>query len=194
MERIQKVVDSLDTYDIEYVRLDDFMHLIKSAYKQGLITEDLYPNREGNEQILIKEAPAAWQNTKAAIKRLEPIIKAPNEKKALFELNSDEANLAQGQFITDEDKSDILAFALCESMFGLAKNVLNLQGIYVNLRKESIEKITNMYKEWSGINSLNQLMKMWEEWEQRTFAWKEVVGIGQDFLKVFKQADRLFPS
>ncbi len=194
MERIQKVVESLDMYDIEYVRLDDFMHLIKNAYKQGLITEDLYPNRKGNEQILVKEAPAAWQNTRAAIKRLEPIINALSEKKALVALNSDETNLAQGQLITDEDKSDILAFSLCESMFGMAKNVLNLQGVYVNLRKESIKKMTTMYKDWPGINSLNQLMKMWDEWDQRTFAWPEVVRIGKDFLKVSRETDRLFNS
>jgi hypothetical protein len=194
VERMKKVVDSLDEYDIEYVRLDDFMYLINDAYQRGLITEDLYPNRKGNEQILIKEAPASWQNTRAAIKKLEPIIKAPNEKKALVELNSDEANLARGQQITDEDKSDILAFALCESMFGMAKDVFNLQGVYVNLRKETIEKMITMYKDWPGIESLSQLMKMWEEWEERTFNWQEVVRIGKNFLKVVKEADRLFSS
>jgi hypothetical protein len=192
MDRIQKVVQSLDTYDIEYVRLDDFMHLLKSAYVQGLISEDLYPNREGNEKILAKEAPAAWQGTKAAVKRIEPVILAANEEEALLELNSDAAYLAQGQLITDEDKTDILAFALCENMFGMAKNVLNLQGIYVNLRKESIERMTALFKDWPGIGSLNQLMKMWEEWEDRIFVWQEVVAIGKDFLKVCEEADRLF--
>ena len=122
------------------------------------------------------------------------MIKAPNEIEALEILNSDETNLAQGQRITEEDKSDILAFALCESMFGMAKNVLNLQGIYVNLRKDSIVKMISMYKDWPGIDSLNQLMNMWEEWEQRTFQWKEVIKIGRDFLKVFNKADQLFQN
>ena len=192
LDRIQKVVDKLDMYDIEYVRLDDFMYLIKSAYDQGMISEDLLPNREGNEKILIKEAPAGWQGTKAAITRIEPVILAPDDKKALVILNSDEVNLAQGQPITDVDKSDILAFVLCENMFAMAKNVLNLQGIYVNLRKESIEKFVTEYNKWPGIHSFNALMDMWENWEQRTFAWQDVISIGKDFLKVYREADRLF--
>jgi len=35
---------------------------------------------------------------------------------------------------------------------------------------------------------------MWEEWDQRTFSWQEVIGIGRDFLNVFKEADGLFQS
>jgi len=157
-----------------------------------MISEDLLPNREGNEKILIKEAPAGWQGTKAAITRIEPVILAPDDKKALVILNSDEVNLAQGQPITDADKSDILAFVLCENMFAMAKNVLNLQGIYVNVRKESIEKFVTEYNKWPGIHSFNALMNMWENWEQRSFEWQDVISIGKDFLKVYREADRLF--
>jgi hypothetical protein len=192
MDRIQKVVKSLGMYDIEYVRLDDFMHLIKSAHKQGLITEDLYPNRKGNEQILIKEAPAGWQSTRSSIQTLIPIIEAPNEEKALEEMNAESAQLALGQKITDEDKADILAFALSENMFRLAKNVLNLQGIYVNVRKESIEKFIEMYGNWAGIDSFKKLITMWQNWDQLSFKWAEIISIGKQFLKIYRQSDKLF--
>jgi hypothetical protein len=192
LDRIQKVVESLDMFDIEYVRLDDFMHLIKSAYKQGLITEDLYPNRKGNEQILIKEAPAGWQSTRSSIQTLIPVIEAPSEKKALEEMNAEKAQLALGQKITDEDKADILAFALCENMFRLAKNVLNLQGIYVNVRKESIEKFVEMYGNWAGIDAFKKLINMWQNWDQLSFKWAEIILIGKQFLKIYRQSEELF--
>ena len=168
------------------------MHLLKNAYKQGLITEDLYPNRKGNEQILIKEAPAGWQSTRSSIQTLIPIIDAPSEKKALEEMNAEVAQLALGQKITDEDKADILAFALCENMFRLAKNVLNLQGIYVNLRKESIEKFIELYGNWAGIDSFKKLINMWQNWDQLSFKWAEIISIGKQFLMIYRQSDKLF--
>jgi hypothetical protein len=192
IERIKRTIDALEGDDIEFVRLDDFMHLVKSAYKQGFVTEDLYPKREGNEKILEKEAPASWKNTKNRIEKLVPILNADSNKKALEEMNSDAAQLAMGQKITDEDKADILAFALCENMFGLVKNVLNSQGIYVNLRIESIEKFMDLYSDWKGINSLKLLTELWQNWDQLTFDWQEIVQIGKDFLKVYEQSDKLF--
>ena len=192
IDRIQKVVESMDMFDIEYVRLDDFMHLIKSAHKQGLITEDLYPNRKGNEQILIKEALAGWQSTRSSIQTLIPVIEAPSEKKALEEMNAEKAQLALGQKITDEDKADILAFALCENMFRLAKNVLNLQGINVNLRKESIDKFVEMYGNWAGIDAFKKLINMWQNWDQLSFKWAEIILIGKQFLKIYRQSEELF--
>lgn len=192
MDRIQKVVDGLENYDIEYVRLDDFMHLIKSAYDQGLITENLYPNRKGNEQILVKEAPASWKGTKNSIKKLIPIINAPSEKKAMNEINADKAGLAMGQKITKEDRADILAFALCENMFKLTKNVLNFKGMYVNVRKESVEKFVELYGDWEGVESLEKLMTIWENWDQVKIDWKEILQTGKAFLHVYEQTDKLF--
>jgi len=192
MERIKKVVDELQQYEIEYVRLDDFIHLVKSAYNQEFITEYLYPNRKGNEQILIKEAPASWKGTKNSIKKLIPIINAQNEKKAMDEINADKAGLAMGQKITGEDRADILAFAICENMFKLTKNVLNFKGIYVNVRKESVEKFVELNGNWEGIESFRKLMNIWENWDQVKIDWQEIIQTGKEFLKVYEQAARIF--
>lgn len=191
MERIKKVVDSLQHYHIEYVRLDDFMRLIKSARMQNLITEELYPNRKGNGQILANEAPASWEGTKKNIEVLVPILQAVDEAQALALMNAEEAGLALGQRITEEDKADILAFALCTSMFSLVKNVLNYQGIYVNLRQESVDKFMELHGAWKGAGSVAKLFSLWKNWEQMTFSWQEVVEIGCGFLKVSRQADKL---
>jgi hypothetical protein len=77
-------------------------------------------------------------------------------------------------------------------MFGLVKNVLNLRGIYVNLRIESIEKFTELYGDWEGINSLKSLIDIWQNWDKLTFEWQEIVQIGKNFLKVYEQSDKLF--
>ncbi|MFH1742765.1 MAG: hypothetical protein ABIH23_27480, partial [bacterium] len=194
IDRIKAVIAGLQDYDIDYVRLDDFMRLIQDAYKQGLISEDLYPSRDGNERILTSEAPMQWANTKAAIERLIPIIRAETNQDALSEMNSEEAGLALGQRITDDDKADILAFALCENMFLLVKNVLNLRGMYVNQKTESVLKFMDYYGDWKGVDSLHTLTALWQNWDESKVDWEEIVCVGRDFLYVFEEVDKMFGS
>ncbi len=191
---MERIVTELEEYDIEYVRLDDYMELIKSAYKRGLITHDLYPNREGNAGILTAEAPGAWQTTRAKIENLVPVLKAKSEAEALRALNADETGLALGQEITGEDKADILLFALCESMFSLVKNVLNLKGVYVNPRVESIETFLSTHGDWEGAQVLRFLIELWQDWDRREPDWNSAVRAGRSFLKIYRRADRLFPA
>jgi len=191
MDRIAKITTDLKEYDIDFVRLDDFMYLIKDAYKQKLITEDLYPNRKGNEKILSAEAPGQWKGTKSQIEKLAPILKARTEKKALAQMNTEEAGLALGQEITDEDKADILAFELCKNMFSLVKNVLNYKGIYVNKRIDSIDQFVKMFPNWDGVNSLPKLVNIWQNWDEMTFKWNDIVSMGRGLYKVSQQAGKM---
>ena len=191
MERIRKVVTSLKEYDIEYVRLDDFMHLIKDAYKRGLITEDLYPNRKGNERILSREAAEKWPGTRARFAKLEPILAARTQQEALVLMNAKEAGLALGQEITEEDGADVLAFALCEGMFSLVKTVLNFEGIYVNKRVEAVNQFVKRFADWEGVSALSDLIHIWQHWDELTFAWNDIVSMGRGLAKVYRQADAL---
>jgi hypothetical protein len=190
MERLKKVIDQTKDYDIEYVRLDDFMRLLKEAHKQGLITEDLYPNRQGNEQILIAEAPAQWLGTKSRIEKIIPVLNAQTPQKALELLNAEEAGLALGQEITEADKTDVLAFTLCDIMFALVKNALNAQGIYVNVRLESVKKFLELHGEWHGSASIWDLNNLWLEWEEINLSWDKIVQIGREFVQVYKLVDK----
>jgi hypothetical protein len=192
MARIKKIVDALKDEPVEFVRLDDFMHLVKSAFQQKLITEDLYPNRVGNERILIEEAPANWAKTWVDIAKLAPALKATDENSALDRLNADEAGLALGQKITHEDKADVLAYSLCMNMFSLVKHVLNLKGIDVNLKQDSIDTFMELYGTWEGTGSIAKLVSMWNDWDNLTFRWQDVVGIGRQFLIVASKAHELF--
>jgi hypothetical protein len=192
MERIKKIVEALKDDPVEFVRLDDFMHLVKSAYQQKLITEDLYPNRSGNEGILKAEAPANWAKTSADIAKLAPALESATEEQALVRLNEDKAGLALGQKITHEDKTDILAYSLCMNMYSLVKDVLNLQGIYVNLKQDSVNTFIERHGKWEGSESVTELVAMWKDWDNLIFQWQEVVRIGRQFLLVAKKADELF--
>jgi hypothetical protein len=192
MERIRKITTDLKDYNIEYVRLDDLMYLIKSAYKQGFSTEDLYPNRKGNEKILSMEAAEKWPGTKAGIEKLTPILTAQTEAKALALMNTKEAGLALGQEITKEDGVDILAFALCESMFSLVKTTLNYKGIYVNKRVEAVNQFIGMFSSWDDVDGLSDLIHIWQHWDEMTFQWEEIVSMGRRLIKVYHQADGLF--
>ena len=194
VERVTKIVKDLKEYDIDYVRLDDFMYLIKSAYNQGMITEVLYPNRKGNEKILALEAPGQWEGTKKNIERLAPALKARSDKKALEAMNTKEARLALGQEITDEDKADVLAFELCKDMFSLVKNVLNYKGIYVNKRIESIDQFIKMFPDWDGVDALPKLVHLWQNWDNLTFEWKEIVTLGRKLYKLSQQADHFIKA
>ena len=194
LERLQKIVNGLKDFDVEYVRLDDFLHLIRSARQRNLITEDLYPNRAGNEQILAEEASSRWAGTKRRIERLIPILDAKTEEEALQKLNADEVGLALGQEITDDDKADVLAFALCEAMFALVKNVLNRKRIYVNRKMDAIDKFQEFYGHWEGAGALRHLTDLWNNWDQKKIGWPAAVRSGRDLVKVAKQASTLFPA
>jgi len=194
IERVRKITTDLKDYNIDYVRLDDLIYLIKNAYKQKLITEDLTPNRKGNEKILTLEAPGQWKGTKANIERIAPALKARTEKKALEEMNTEEAGLALGQAIIDEDKADVLAFELCKDMFSLVKNVLNYKGVYVNKRIESIDKFVKMFPDWDGIDALPKLVNIWQNWDNLTFKWNDIVSMGRGLYKISLKADRLIEN
>ena len=191
MDRIAKITTDLKEYDIDFVRLDDFMYLIKNAHKQGLITEDLYPNRKGNEKILAAEASGQWKGTKSQIEKLAPILLASTEATALMQMNKEEAGLALGQVITDDDKADILGFEICKNMFSLVKNVLNYKGIYVNKRIDSIDQFVKMFPDWDGVESLPKLVHIWQNWDDLTFKWDNIVSMGRGLYKVSQQADKM---
>ena len=194
MERISRITTDLKEYDIDFLRLDDFMKLIKNAYKQGLITEDLYPNRKGNEEILTKEASEQWKGTKSQIEKLVPILNERSERKALEQMNTEQAGLALGQKITDEDKADVLAFELCKNMFSLVKNMLNYKGIYVNAREESIDKFVKMFPNWEGVDSFPKLLHLWKNWDKLTFEWNDIVDLGRGLLKVSDRVEKSIRS
>jgi hypothetical protein len=192
MERMRKITTALKDYDIDYVRLDDLIVLIKSAYSQELITEDLYPNRKGNEKILSMEAAEKWQGVKATFEKLTPILSARTKSEALALMNTKEAGLALGQEIINEDGADVLAFALCESMFSLVKNVLNYKGLYVNKRVEAVNEFVALFSSWDDVDGLSDLIHNWQHWDELSFKWEDIVSMGRKLGKVYDQADRLF--
>ncbi|NIA31368.1 MAG: hypothetical protein GWP06_15850, partial [Actinobacteria bacterium] len=153
---------------------------------------DLYPNRKGNEKILSREAAQKWPGVKAGMGKLKPILTAHTEAKALALMNTKEAGLALGQKITREDGADVLAFALCKSMFSLVKTVLNYKGIYVNKRVDAVNQFTGMFSSWNGIDGLADLIRIWQHWDELTFQWGEIVSMGRRLLRVYRQADGLF--
>ncbi|VAX20595.1 hypothetical protein MNBD_IGNAVI01-3232, partial [hydrothermal vent metagenome] len=194
MERLRKITTELKDYDIEYVRLDDLMHLVKSAYKQGLISDDLYPNKKGNEKLLSMEAANKWSGVKKSMEVLKPILNAKTESKALVLMNTKEAGLALGVEITTKDGVDVLAFALCKSMFNLVKNTLNYKGIYVNKRVDAVNQFVSMFSSWNGVSGLSDLIHIWQHWDELTFKWNDIVSMGRRLSKVYDQADELYKN
>lgn len=190
--RLEKVVEGLSGYDVEYVRLDEFMHLLKEAHGKGWVTEDLYPNRKGNEEVLRREAPGNWTKTKAGIERLLPALTASDGEEALARMNDAKANLAFGDEIGDGDKADNLAFALCEKMFSLVKDVLNLHGIYVNRKMPSVDRFMEEHGDWEHVEVVRRLAEVWQDWDQTAVGWEEARKLGTSFVRVFEQADALF--
>ncbi len=192
LERIEKIVRDLKEYDIEYVRLDDFMMLVKDAYKQGLITEDLYPHVEGNQRILAAEAPAQWMGTKNRIEELIPALQAGSLSEAIQAINHDDLDLALGERITEDDFADVLGFALCECMFALVKNTLNLKGVYVNRKQKSVDDFMRQLGDFEGAKAVPALWKIWQEWDKNPPQWPQIAQIGNDLVKLTRRVDTFF--
>ena len=76
-------------------------------------------------------------------------------------------------------------------MFSLVKNVLNYKGIYVNKRIDSVDQFTKMFSGWKGVDALPELVKRWQNWDNLSFKWQEIVSLGRKLYQVSQQADRL---
>ena len=59
----------------------------------------------------------------------------------------DDAMVRQAPAFT-EIAGDVLAFTLCERMFSLVKDVLNLHGIYVNPKMASVDRFMEIHGDW----------------------------------------------
>ena len=104
-------------------------------------------------------------------------------------MNEKQTGLALGQEITKKDMTDVLAFALCKSMFSLVKNVLNEQGIYVNKRIKAVKQCVDMFHSLHGVDSLPALINIWQHWDELTLRWGDVVAMGRGLLEVYGQVE-----
>ncbi|MCA9450749.1 MAG: hypothetical protein KC931_26745, partial [Candidatus Omnitrophica bacterium] len=135
LPRMKEAVDKLDPDAVELVRLDGFFRLLEKARDQGLVGDELYPDKTGVQEILAKEARKAWPKKLAEI--LDHGERAKLSEKEFVATVED----SMTRLVLDRSKTpanDVIAFdAIWDSMH-LVRLALNLRGINVNQKSKGV--------------------------------------------------------
>jgi hypothetical protein len=185
LKEMMEGVERLPKDEIEYVTLDKFFHLVNKAYREGLITDDLYPDKEGLKKILVKEA------ADAAPKMFQSIIDHGDRADLSEEEFRDQAEDPMLRLILDRSAtpvSDIVAHEAVWDSMRLVRLSLNLKGIYVNNKAKGVKGFSATFGHLPEAGVVEELWKVWEEWEEKPVSY----GVGSEFAgRVAKLAEVL---
>ncbi|MCA9441095.1 MAG: hypothetical protein KC964_09840, partial [Candidatus Omnitrophica bacterium] len=172
--KLATIHDALDRLpnksDYELVRLDKFFHLLTKAREEGLIGDDLYPEKEGLRDMLAQEAKAGWEKLVSAVAE-----------------HGDRANLTKVEFtsqVTDPmtrlilDRSatpanDIVMWDTVWDSMKLVKSALNMKGVYVNEKRKGVQDFVRQFGDLPDAAVIQEIWTIWEDWEENQVRYEE---------------------
>ena len=160
--RIKAGLAELDDYDIDLVRMDEFLWLVEQAREQELIpANNFYPNKSKLQVLLQQEAEGKWQGQVATINAHAEQARVPEEE---F-LNLDHDDVTKVILTrTATPPADVVAFdAIYDSMW-LARLALNRRGIYVNEKAKGVEDFMREFGDVKEAEVMNDLWQLWDSW------------------------------
>jgi hypothetical protein len=185
MDQIKLAMDRFPDEVVELVHLDELLLLIEKAYEEGKITEELYPQKEGLQKILAKEARQAWPSFYKNLLDLQSICSSSEsvfvERMRLVPIGLEEINAG-----------DFLAFATVWNGMQLVKLALEVTGIYVNHKPTANKKFLQKYSQIPDVVIIAELEKLWNMWHTTApnFADAEklanrLLGLAEHFSKTY---------
>jgi hypothetical protein len=168
MDHIKKAMDRFPNDDIELVHFDELLLLIEKAFEQGIISEDLYPYKQGLKKILAREARQAWPVFLKDIREFRLLY--DNGEQAYIELVG---KTATG--LEDINAGDFIAFATIWQSMQLVKLSLEVQGIYVNHKPTAVSKFLIEFKHIPEVSVIAELQQLWDTWHKKTINFTQAV-------------------
>ena len=133
------------------------------ARRQGLVGEDLYPDKRQLRKILAREALKPWAG------RIETIRKHARRAEldeAAFRREVDDPMTRLVLDRTATPPSDIVAFDAVWDSMHLVRLALNLKGVYVNGKAKGV---VDFQKAFGHVEEADVVQEIWTTWE----AWDE---------------------
>ena len=172
MSRIKEAMDKFPSDKVEAVHLDELLLLADKAFKEGKITSDLYPQRDGLRKILAKEAIQKWP---AFLKELKGLEKISCKGSAQF---TDSIKLTPIG-IESVVPGDILAFNTIWQSMTLVKLSLESRGFYVNNKLKAGKDFMKEFGEITDAGVIPELQELWNNWHQKSISFED----GQKLVK-----------
>jgi hypothetical protein len=183
MGQIKDAMDRFSPDEVEAVHLDELLLLADKAYKEGKITSELYPEKDGLKDIIAKEAVQKW-----------PSLLKEMEKMAEISSNGEEEyiekvkNTAIG--IERIVPADFLAFASIWNSMSMIKLALESKGIYVNNKPVAVERFLEEYKDIEDAKVVFDLQEVWVSWHHLNPDYNEALDLTKRLLRVARQIDK----
>jgi hypothetical protein len=172
MGQIKAAMEKFSSDQVEAVHLDELILLADKAFKEGRITNDLYPEKEGLKKILSDEAKQKWPAFLKELKQLEKISSGSAEQ---FSDSLKRTPIGIERIVP----ADILAFNTIWHSMTLVKLSLESKGIYVNHKPTASQQFIKEFGEISDATVITELQQLWDDWHQKTPLFSD----GQKLLK-----------
>ena len=148
------------------------MLLADKAFKEGKISANLYPEKEGLRKILAKEARQKWPGFLKELKDLQRISCGTPEQ---FSDSIKKMPIGLERVVP----ADILAFNTIWHSMTLVKLSLESKGIYVNHKQTAVKEFMKEYAKVTDAGVIAELQQLWEGWHQQNPSFAD----GQRLLK-----------
>jgi len=175
VDQIKTAMDRFPEDEVELVHLDELLLLTQKAYKEGKITNELYPEKDGLRNILAKEARQAWLSFYNALQDYQAQY---SEGESSFIENM--RSLPIG--LEDINSGEFLAFATIWDSMKLVKIALESKGIWVNHKPPATKQFQEEFAHLDDVILINELQKFWDDWHNLNF----------NFVDAENLANRLF--
>lgn len=183
MGDIKKAMDKFPKDEVESVHLDELLLLADKAFKEGKITTELYPDKSGIKNILIKDALKAWPGFLKKLEDLKDECKG-NEKEYIKNVE----NTPVG--VEPIVSGDHLAFTAIWHSMTLIKLSLESKGIYVNHKSTALKKFLEEFSDIDDAKVVAELHDLWNSWHQKTPAYEDAKILTSRIMHVANQIDR----
>jgi GxGYxYP putative glycoside hydrolase C-terminal domain/GxGYxYP_N 1st domain/GxGYxYP third domain/GxGYxYP_N second domain len=184
MGEVKTAMDKFSTDDVESVHLDELLLLADKAFDEGKITAELYPDKSGIKEILIKDAKRSWLKLIDNLRKLnhESSGSENDYKKSVMNTPIGVEPIVAG---------DHLAFTTIWNSMTLVKLSLESKGIYVNHKPTALKQFLNEYNYINDVEVVSELQDLWNSWHHKSPSYYEAKQLSRRLIKVAYQIDKI---
>ena len=182
MGKVKTAMDKFSPDDVESVHLDELLLLADKAFDEGKITAELYPNKSGLKDILIKEARKSWPKL---IDNLNQLAKESNGSEIDYKNSVMNTPIGVEPIVS----GDHLAFTTIWNSMIVVKLSLESKGIYVNHKPTAIKQFLEVYDNVQDHQVISELHDLWNSWHKTTLNYEEAKILSKRLTNVANQID-----
>jgi hypothetical protein len=140
--------------------------LIENAYDQGMISEELYPDKSALRKLLARDARHAWPAFYDQLLEFQSVYRGGE--------NPYRDRIRQTPIGLEEiSAADFLAFSTIWQAMKLIKLSLESKEIYVNHKPLATEQFLDEFNDYKECALVKELQDRWTNWHITTFNFEE---------------------